>query len=100
MAITQTNRNQAWDKNGNLVQDEQVVVDITRESVQVDLRTKVRAALAVNQTYINRFQGGASPTQAQAIAWTEKAARELSAIIRLVAALDGAVDLLVENTDT
>lgn len=96
MAITRTNRNQAWNPQGQLVQDDVVVVDITRESIQFDIHAKARLALTANATFL----AIGSPTNAQTLAQVQRLTRECSGIWRLLLAVDGAFDLLVENTDT
>lgn len=95
MAITRTDRNQRW-ANGALVSEDVVEVDVTDEAVRVDIHTKARAALGANATYLAL----ASPSNAQNLAQIRLLTRECSGVIRLLLALDGARDLLVENTDT
>lgn len=43
---TRTDRDQTWDRNGKLVQDEQVERDITVEENESTLRTRAESALA------------------------------------------------------
>jgi hypothetical protein len=92
MAITRTDRNVTRNREGQIVSDETIVVDITEQVVSLDLHAKARAALDANQAYLAL----ASPTNAQNLAQIRRLTRECSALIRL---LVGA-DLLVENTDT
>lgn len=100
MTITRTDRNQRF-ADGVLVSEDVVQTDITAETVRADIVTKARNALAANQAFINRYNGGASPTQAQVVTYMQTAARELSAIIRLLGCvLPELDDLLVENIDT
>lgn len=51
---TRTDRNQAWDADGNLVRDEVVQVDTTREDNERTIIDRLRAALATNRTYRQR----------------------------------------------
>lgn len=93
--ITQTNRNQTFDAAGNLVAEEVVQVDITAPSVQYDLHARARQALAANATFL----AIPAPTNAQAVAQVKALTRQTNALIRLLVAVDGARDLLVESTD-
>ena len=93
--ITRTDRNQTFDAAGRLVAEHVEQVDITAPSVQFDLHARARQALVDNAAFLAL----ASPTNAQVLAQTKRLTRECSALIRLVVALDGARDLLVESTD-
>ena len=93
--ITQTNRHQTFDPQGNLLAEEVVVVDVTAEAVQYDLHARARQALTVN----GAFLALSAPTNAQTLAQVKALTRECSALIRLLIAVDGARDLLVESTD-
>jgi hypothetical protein len=70
--------------------------DVTASVTRLDIHAKARQAVAANQTFLNL----ASPTNTQNAAQVQRLTRECSGIIRLLLSLDGAADLLVENTDT
>lgn len=93
--ILRTDRNQTFDGQGNLVAEEVVDVDITAPSVRYDLHARARQALTANAAFLDV----ASPTNAQTLAQVRRLTRECSALIRLLLAVDGADDLLVESTD-
>lgn len=90
MSIIQTINNRVV-VDGVLVTDEAVEVDVTVEVVTLDLHSKARAALAVNQTFLDR----AAPTNAQTLAQVQRLTRECSAIIRLLVGSD-----LLDDTAT
>ena len=77
--VTQTNRNQTWDPEGNLVTDEEVIVDVTAEAVEADVLTKINTALADNRTYLQ-----STPTQGEALAQVDALTRQVNGLIRLV----------------
>lgn len=95
MAITRINRNQKWDRDGNLIEDVQVVEDITAEVTADDLYTKARQALASNKAFLDT--PNAQITNADALQQIKRLTRQVDGLIRL---LPRAGDLLVENDDT
>jgi len=89
---TETHFREVW-QNGVRISNTPIVIDVTQEWVTNDLRTKGRAALTANQTYLAL----ASPSTAQNTAQIKRLTRECSALIRLL--LGG--DLLDDTaTDT
>ena len=96
MTITRNDRNQAWDPAGNLVADDAVTVDVTEAAIRADIHIKARQALDANATFLAL----ASPTNPQILTQVRRLTRECSAVIRLLVAVDGFPDLLVENNDT
>lgn len=88
MPATRTDRNQVFDRNGNLLSEQVVTVNVTAD----DLRAKAAAALAANSTFL----AVTSPTQAQAVARVQRLTRQVNALIRLLLA----GDLLLDNPDT
>lgn len=78
-----TNRNQTWDKNGNLVKDEVVEYDNTVEVNESAIRDAVRTALATNRDYVAL----SSPTAAQTAAQVKALSRQNNRMIRLLLGL-------------
>lgn len=95
MTILRTDRNQVFDGRGNLVAETVVSVDVTAGAVQLDLHARARQAIVDNQAFLAL----ASPTNAQTLAQVKRLTRECSALIRLLLAVDGSPDLLVQSTD-
>lgn len=96
MTVTRQDRVQTY-KDGALVADQPIVVDVTVESTVADLASKVRSALATNNTFV----GLASPSTAQVTAQVKALTRENTAIIKLLAGIVlGSADLLQDNTGT
>lgn len=73
MPIFRTDRNQAWDSDGNLVHDEEVQVDVTIPAAHYDLHARLREFLI-------------APPEDHAV-W-------LAALTRLLLHVDGASDPL------
>lgn len=66
-----------------------------RETVRGDLHGRARQALVDNASFL----AVASPTNAQTLAQVRRLTRQHNAIIRLLAAVEGDRDLLVESAD-
>lgn len=81
--IVQTNRNQTF-KDGRLVDEEVVEVDVTADAVRYDLHDRVRQALVRNA----QFLAIGSPTAGQTLAQVRQLTRECSALIRLLVGSD------------
>lgn len=94
MAVIVTRNRETW-QSGALISAVSFDVDVTDEVVHLDLHDRMRQALAANATYL----AIAAPTNAQNTAQVKRLTRECSALIRLLLAVDGARDLLVESTD-
>jgi len=77
--ITRTNLNETY-RNGVVVHSEEVVVDITAESIEYDLHLRARKALVANANYL----AVQSPTAAQVTAQVNRLTRQNSALIRLL----------------
>lgn len=75
-----TDRNQTFDKDGNLVAEQVVEVDDTAEVNKVTIEDRAVAALADNRTFL----AIASPTNAQVVAQVKALTRQNSAVIRLI----------------
>ena len=71
------------------------VAAATAGTVRVGLHARARQALADNAAFL----AIASPTQAQTLAQVRKLTRQTNAAFRLLLAVDGARDLLVESSD-
>lgn len=80
MALTRTDRNQVFDRNGNVVSEEVVEVPDTDKVISTIL-PKIQAALAANMNYLNL----GNPTAAQNAAQIALLTREMNALIRLIA---------------
>lgn len=91
MTIYRTDRNQVFNRQGQMLSEQVVQVDVTAEVTSADIESKARSALASNVTYL----GLGSPTNAQVAAQVRALTRQINGLIRLRFA-----DLLVENTDT
>lgn len=85
---TKTYYNQVFNKQGQVVSEEIVVIDSTIEDNDRTLRERAQNALANNNTFMNLT----APTNAQNAAQIKALTRQMNAIIRLVV---GALD----NTD-
>ena len=92
MPTLRTDRNQTFNRQGQVVAEQVVTVDVTAETVDNDLRTKARQALQSNATYLAL----GNPTAAQTTTQVQLLTRQVNALIRLVVA----GDLLADNTDT
>lgn len=92
MAVTQTDRDESRDFATGQVTVVQVVRDVTKEAITLDLHARARTALAGNATYLAL----ATPTAAQTTAQVKALTRQINALIRLVVA----ADLLTDNTGT
>lgn len=95
MTIFRADHNEVRGPRG-VISDVVVQTDVTAPVTRFDIHTKARQALNVNASYLAL----ATPSNAQVAAQVGRLTRENSAIIRLLLSLDGAADLLVENTDT
>ena len=71
------------------------LVDPVDRRVRTDLHARARQALVDNAAFL----AVASPTNAQTLAQVRKLTRQTNALIRMVLAVDGARDLLVESSD-
>lgn len=91
MTILRTDRNQTFDRQGNLLSEEVVQVDVTAEVTKADLLQKAANALAANSAFL----ADPSVTNAEAVTQLKALTRQVNALIRLARE-----DLLVENTDT
>lgn len=80
MAIFRTYRNQTWDRDGNLVEDVEVQVDVTEEVNGDTIRQAAVAALAANKTFVAL----ASPSNAQNAAQVKALTRQMNGLIRLI----------------
>lgn len=86
---TRTDRNQCWDLDGNLVEDDQVVVDTTAEDNESTIRQQVDLALTMLQQIIDTPQvtfsnvAGAQTAMRALQAQVKDEARVLRRLIRL-----------------
>lgn len=83
MAIYETTKNQTF-KDGALISEETVQVDVTTEVVTLDLHGKARQALTNNAAYLAL----ATPTNAQNAAQVKALTRQINALIRLLVGSD------------
>lgn len=51
---TRTDRNQTWDQDGNLIEDEVVVVDVTAEATERTIEDRLDQALTAMQAHVTR----------------------------------------------
>jgi hypothetical protein len=79
MAVTRTDRNQVF-RDGQLVSEQVVQVDVTVEVNDQTLRDRAQTALANNQAFLAL----ATPTTAQAITQVKALTRQTNALIRLM----------------
>lgn len=94
--VFRTDRHQTF-RDGQLIAEDVVQVDVTEDAVAYDLAGKVRAALDVNAAFL----AIASPSNAQTLAQVRALTRETSALIRLLARqVDGLGDLARDNAGT
>lgn len=75
---TRTDRNQTF-RDGVLVSDIEVEVDITAEVEESTLRDQARTAFLNNKTYI-----ASKPTTAEALAQVKALTRQMNGLIKLV----------------
>jgi hypothetical protein len=74
-----TDRNQVF-RDGELIAEEVVEVDITAETNGATMRERAETALESNRTFLAL----ASPTQAQTLTEVKALARQMNGLIRLV----------------
>lgn len=78
--ILRTYRNQTWDSDGNLIEDETVQVDVTEEVNGNTVRQFLDAARHTNKAYIAL----ANPTGGQTAAEVKALAKQLNWLMRVV----------------
>jgi len=90
--MIRTDRNQTFDRSGNLIHEEVIDVDVTADTNRGTIEDRLRTALAGNATYL----AIATPTAAQTTAQAKALTRQVSALIRHQLA----GDLLADTTGT
>lgn len=75
-----TYRNQTWDRDGNLIEDEEVQVDVTEEVNGNTVRQLLDAARQTNRAYMAL----ANPTAGQTAAEVKALAKQLNWLMRVV----------------
>lgn len=97
MPVFQTNRNQKFDKDGNLLDEEVVEVDVTKPAVTFDLAVKARSAVKANESFLAID----TPSNAQVSAQVRRLTRQVTTVIRLQGeVIAGLEDLLDDNSGT
>lgn len=83
MVTTRTDRNQVFDKNGNVISDNPVVVDTTIQTTISTVAARAKAAIAANNTYL----AIGAPSNAQVSAQVAQLTKECTGLIKLLASL-------------
>jgi hypothetical protein len=91
MAITRTDYNQLFDANGNMIAEEIVVVDVTREVTEWSVTDKIRAAIDGNVTALGQLSTAITNVQNNVITPTAtnltQANAQIDALANVVNAL-------------
>lgn len=97
MPVFRTDHNQSFDKDGNLLSEEVVEVDVTKPAVVFDLAVKARNALKANDAFLALE----APTSAQVLAQVRRLTRQTTTLVRLQGeVIAGLEDLLDDNSGT
>ena len=79
MPVFRTDRNQTFDKDGNLLNEEVVDIDVTEEAVEYDLHEQARAAIVANKAYL-----ASTPSNAEVLAQVDTLTSQVNKIIKLL----------------
>lgn len=93
--VLRTDRNQQF-KDGVLVGEQIVEVDVTTDAVLFDLAVKARSAIDANTAFL-----ASKPTEAQIVAHIKALTKQNTALIRLLGHhIRGLEDFMLDNVGT